>query len=383
MANIKRYEKPDMAAPIGVQIMFNDDLYERCKQVATLMSKARGITPPHLIDCGEACFAVVLKALTWKLDPYSVAASTFQIQGGKIGYEGKLVQAILENSGALEPFELEGFEGGLVQRKYIGDWERVRAKFLMKKSDKGKDYPVPNWPADAEEGLGIIIAAKVKGEVEPRQFTFWMKEAYPRFSTLWAIRPSQQIHYTAVRAFANVVAPGLFMGVPFETDMDEMQSGMINVTPKRGRDEDHGGATRLPSPYEAGRQARQQGLDTDVAPNGLNTEQYRDWMRGWREEDTAMTEAADTDTHEVADDAKPEEPAGEADETQQGLDLEGGPGLTDYELELKDGLDAALDMADIDQVEKAYLNAPSGKIANPEVVEDWIQKKRDLLKRVK
>ena len=57
--------------------------------------------------------------------------------------------------------------------------------------------------------------------------------------------------------------------------------------------------------------------------------------------------------------------------------------MTDYELELKDGLDAALDMADIDQVEKAYLNAPSGKIANPEVVEDWIQKKRDLLKRVK
>ena len=104
----------------GLAIMFNDALYERCKQIAGVMSRAAGFTPEHLIGKTEACFAVVTRAITWKLDPLAVGQSTYSTPGGKIGYEGKLVQAILENSGHLE---------GGVKFEHFGDWARIRGKW--------------------------------------------------------------------------------------------------------------------------------------------------------------------------------------------------------------------------------------------------------------
>jgi hypothetical protein len=75
------------------------------------------------------------------------------------------------------------------------------------------------------------VRGKVKGEMQPREFTMWLRECFPRNSTLWALRPEQQICYTAVRAFANIAAAGLLMGMPFDTDSGE--GAMIDVTPPR------------------------------------------------------------------------------------------------------------------------------------------------------
>lgn len=220
----KTYGLPVSGMAPGLALMFNDALYDRCKAIATVMARAEGITPPHLIGRSEACFAVVTRSITWKLDPFSVAQSTYQTPSGKVGYEGKLVQAILENSGQLE---------GGVKFTLIGDWDKIRGKWIKKSSDRGKEYAVQGWKDEDENGLGIIVSAKVRGEKEPRELTVWLRECFPRNSTLWALRPSQQIMYTAVRAFANVAAPGLFMGVPFSSDLEE--GTMIDVTPSMDR----------------------------------------------------------------------------------------------------------------------------------------------------
>lgn len=193
----------------GLAIFFNDTLYNRCKQVAIHMSKAEGMMPRHLQGKPEACFAVVSRAIVWKLDPFSVAMSTYQTPGGSIGYEGRLIQAILENSGKLE---------GGINYEFRGDWSAVKGRFRLQEGKNGNKYPVPTWGPKEAEGLLVVVSAQVKGETTPRTLDFELAEAFPLNSPLWATAPHRQIRYTAVRAFANQVVPSLLMGVPFDVD---------------------------------------------------------------------------------------------------------------------------------------------------------------------
>lgn len=207
----------------ALAIFLDDRLFQRCKEVANILAGAEGVTPAHLLNKPQACFSVVSMALIWKLSPMMVAQSTFQIPGsGKIGYEGKLCQAILENSGKIE---------GNVKFEYFGNWDAILGKFKKNKNDRGKEYAVRDWTDQDEEGLGIIVTAQVHGEVEPREFRFLLKQAFPRNSTLWATDPKTQLGYTAVRRFGSVAAPGIFMGVPFDRE-DFAGDGMVDITPE-------------------------------------------------------------------------------------------------------------------------------------------------------
>jgi hypothetical protein len=202
----------------GLAVLFNTNLYKRCRQIAMDMSEAEGFMPTHLIRKPEACLAVVTRSITWRLDPWAVAASTYQTPGGKIGYEGKLVQAIIEQSGRLE---------GHVMFQLVGDWKKLEGRFVEKTSPKGNKFHAAAWDAKDEEGLGVTVSCQIIGEASPREETYWLRTFWPRNSTLWALRPSQQIKYAAVRAFGNTVVPTLLMGVPFDDDT------MKDVTPMR------------------------------------------------------------------------------------------------------------------------------------------------------
>jgi hypothetical protein len=208
----------------ALRIMLDEVLFEKAKAMAHYMAGAKGFIPKHLEGNTHACFAVVVRAITWKMDPYAVAAGTYQTPGGQVGYEGKLIQAVVENSGKLDPAY-----GGL-RPEYFGDWSKVQARFTMKTSAKGNQYPAPGWTPADEEGLGVIVTGKIKGEAEPRELRFLLKQAFPRNSTLWATDPETQLWYTAVRRFANVRMPGLLLGLPDEGGPEYGQ--MIDVTPQ-------------------------------------------------------------------------------------------------------------------------------------------------------
>lgn len=202
--------------PIAMAIWFDEPLYQRAKHIASMMSKAEGITPPHLLGKPESCFFVVEKALTWKLSPSAVAMSTFQTPGGKIGFEGKLCQAILENSGHLI---------GNVSYEHFGDWSQVTGKFSVKRGEKsGKEYAHRDWTrTDAlKGGCGVFVIATVRGKggnpATRKKWPFRLEQAFPLNSTLWATDPETQICYAAVRRFGSVVVPGIFMGLPFDRD---------------------------------------------------------------------------------------------------------------------------------------------------------------------
>lgn len=211
----------------ALQILLNDALYVRCKDVAGRMAQAEGVTPKHLVGKPAACFAVVQMALIWKLAPQMVAGATYSTPGGNIGYEGKLCHAIIENSGRID---------GQIKAEYYGPWEKIEGRFRMvtKKNKNNYDVTVPEqlWKPEDEEGVGVRVIAQVKGEVEPREMCFDLKSAHPRNSTIWVTRTKQQLWYTAIRAFGNMAVPGIFMGVPFDGGDGGYGDGMIDVTPQ-------------------------------------------------------------------------------------------------------------------------------------------------------
>jgi hypothetical protein len=139
----------------GLAVLFNDALYNRCIDVAQVMANARGITPPHLIGKTHSCFAVVTNAITWRLNPFHVGQCTYETPGGKVGYEGKLVQAILENSGSIV---------GGIEFEHYGPWEKIEGRFKEAVSGKGNKFFQADWKQEDERGVGVIVRAKVKGE---------------------------------------------------------------------------------------------------------------------------------------------------------------------------------------------------------------------------
>lgn len=221
------------AMPRGLRIFFDPQWREACQAAATSLSKAVGFAPPHLIGKTESCLAVVNLALTWNLSPYMVASSTYQTPGGSVGYEGKLVHAILEASRRLV---------GPIRYAHYGDWSKVQRKFEIKERARNNPndergpikWAVPTYKAADEVGLGVTVTCRLRGEDEDRRLDFDMIQAFPRNSTLWATDPKTQLQYAAVRRLASTVVPSLLMGVPFDGEPDgggDWASNLVDVTP--------------------------------------------------------------------------------------------------------------------------------------------------------
>lgn len=218
-------------APFSLRMLFDDRLAAKVEKVAERMAKAVGFTPSHLIGKTEACMVVVTRAVTWNLDPYQVAMTTYQTPDGKIGYEGALVRAILEASGELK---------GAIRQEWYGDWGRLpRPSFRMveKRRHDGKTYKVPEpaweyWGA-IEHGLGVRVSAILASTGEEMSLEFDLVDAYPRNATTWPTRPKLQILNPAIRAFAKMVRPSLLMGVHFADDQTEEPNEPRDVTPSR------------------------------------------------------------------------------------------------------------------------------------------------------
>lgn len=203
---------PTRNLPLSLRVWFDDAMFNRIKTIAMYLSRATGVTPRHLIGKEEACFSVVIDSINWRLSPYMVARSTFQTPDGKIGYEGKLVGAILEQSGEFEEAP---------RPEYFGDWSRVLGKFeIVRKgqTDGGKSYPQASYTKADEQGLGVIVRGRLRNESTPREFSLELVQCYPRFSTLWATDPKTQIYYTALRRFASAAVPHLMFGIPFDRE---------------------------------------------------------------------------------------------------------------------------------------------------------------------
>lgn len=192
-------------------MMESDKVFDRMLSFAKIMATGRATIPKELQNEGD-CLAITMQAMSWRMNPISVAQKVHFING-KIGYEAQLVAAAITNSNAVkDAFHFEWF----------GPWEKVVGKFAVKTGDKG-EYRVPAWKLADEEGIGIKVWATLKGEDEPRHIDLLLAQARTRNSTMWADDPKQQLAYLAQKKWARLYAPGVILGVYTPDEIEDVR----------------------------------------------------------------------------------------------------------------------------------------------------------------
>lgn len=197
-------------------IMLNVPLLQQAERIADLMAGAKVEVPDHLKGSAPDCYAVVLQAIQWKMNPFVVAQKTHLVSG-KLGYEAQLVNALIVSMAPTKD---------RLNYEWYGPWERVIGNFVEKTSQKGNKYTTPNWSLGDEKGLGIRVWATMKGEEQPRVLDLLLSQAQPRNSTLWATDPKQQLAYLASKRWARLHCPDVILGVytPDEFEQTENSS---------------------------------------------------------------------------------------------------------------------------------------------------------------
>jgi phage recombination protein Bet len=208
-------------------------------------------------------------------------------------------------------------------------------------------------------------------------------------NAMWQQRPRGQLEKCSEAATLRRVFPE---EIGSDYSMEEMEGQVYAGTgpiiehetagPKPSAEE---GKTQPLDAYEIGRLARDSG---DEAPDGMDSADYRKWKEGWNHRDAELSKQEE-ERREKQGEQQATEESNQADEKepqsteQPSLDMGGDDALTDYELEIRDALAAALDSAEVEDIEAKYHKAGAGQVKHPELVEDWINEKRETLKKVK
>jgi hypothetical protein len=145
-----------------------DDAIRLAKAMSTIPE-----LPKHLHDSVGTCLMVVDQAMRWRMSPFAVAQHSFNI-GGKMGYEGKIMAAAVESTGAI-----------------VG----------------GFDY---KW-AGAGDDRTITVSATRAGESEPRTMTIRLGDVKTT-NEMWKKQPDQQLVYSGCRNWARRWTPAALLG---------------------------------------------------------------------------------------------------------------------------------------------------------------------------
>lgn len=206
----------------GISIMDNPALFQQMLAFAEVMAMGTVTVPEHLRKNKGDCLAVAMQAYQWGMLPFVVAQKT-HIVNGKLGYEAQLVIAIINNSGLLE--------GRLSEPEYIGNWDAI----IGKKTSFGSPL---------EEGLGVKLTGKLKGEDKLRSWTVYLNQCETRNSPLWKLKPKLQLYYVCAKEFVRIHAPEVLLGV--YTD-DELKTSDDTLAPISDRPK----VVSLPTPNKS------------------------------------------------------------------------------------------------------------------------------------
>lgn len=133
------------------------------------------------------CFRIVNQAMRWDVDPFAIVDETY-VTAGKLGYQGKVVAAIINTKAPLK--------------------ERLKYSYT---GTKGRD--------DYE----ITVSGTFIGENEPRTVTLSVGEAKTQ-NQMWAKDPKQKLIYSGVVRWARAFASELMLGVLTDDDLERMET---------------------------------------------------------------------------------------------------------------------------------------------------------------
>ena len=180
---------PTATAPRAVSVDFNDpvavyldsDIFGQLQRVAKLMSSA-SLAPAHLRGEGKLgdCFLVAAQAFRWRMDPFAVAQHTY-VLSGKLGYEGKLIAAIVNASGKLQ---------GSLDYRYSG----------------------------AGDQRSVTVSGKLVGDAEPREVVGTVA-GWKTGNEQWKKNTDQMLAYRGAREWARRYMPEAILGIHADDDL--------------------------------------------------------------------------------------------------------------------------------------------------------------------
>lgn len=168
-----------------VSLYMQTSVFEQLQRVAKLMSNS-ALVPAHLRgdDKTPDCFLVAAQAFRWRMDPFAVAQHTY-VLSGKLGYEGKLIAAVINASPRLDQ---------RLNYEYSGSGTARR----------------------------VVVSGRLKGEKTVRtvdgSIAQWATDRNPK----WKDLPDQMLAYRGAREWARRHMPEAVLGVFAEEEIDQM-----------------------------------------------------------------------------------------------------------------------------------------------------------------
>ncbi len=188
--------KPEAVAttkPAPLPVLFDPDdavslymdvaVFAQLQRVARLMSSA-GLVPTHLRgeDHLSDCALVAAQAFRWRMDPFAIAQHTF-VLSGKLGYEGKLVAAVVNSN-------------------------RRMARAL--------DYA---YSGEGQERK-VIVSGRLRGEDKDRTVEGKAKD-WATTNEQWKKNQDQMLSYRGAREWARRHMPEALLGVSSDDEVRE------------------------------------------------------------------------------------------------------------------------------------------------------------------
>lgn len=226
-------ETHQIQAMQATDVMMNDQSMTRLMKMAEVMATSKVTVPKHLQGSTGDCFAVVMQAAQWGMNPFSVAQKTHLVNG-TLGYEAQLVNAVITTRAPIT---------GRLQFEFFGDWSKVNGK-----EDKSSERGVKVW-------------ATFKGEEDPRILEIGMHQVGSvRNSPMWQNDPRQQLAYLAIKRWSRLYCPDVILGV--YTPDELVERAEMDVTPApQPTTKPNSGAASLKERMVADKKAKGQVID--------------------------------------------------------------------------------------------------------------------------
>lgn len=205
----------------AVALYMNTTVFAQLQRVGKMMA-ASSLVPDYLKQKEADCALVAAQAFRWRMDPFAVAAHSFAYKG-KLGYEGKLIAALVNTSPKID---------GNLDYIYTGE--------------KGSPK------------RGVRVVGRLKGTHKDREVEGSLEE-WKTDNDNWKKDPDQMLAYRGAREWARRHMPEVLLGVQADEEVAE------TITLNRTGTDTFGGVASVEKPASAGLDALTEQLKQKTA----------------------------------------------------------------------------------------------------------------------
>lgn len=197
--------------------------FEHLQRISRIMGAA-AFLPAHLKgkspeETAANCFRVVNQAMRWNMDPFAVCDETYCVSG-KLGYQGKLVAAVINaRAGLAAPLGVV-FSDGKAQ-------DLAAVVYGSTTTIPPEAFDLLKGYAETESSDTLIDLAKVGVLV----IRLTIKQAITQ-NKMWATDPQQKLFYSAAVKWARRHRPEIMLGVLTDDDIEKIKEDTEQPKPQ-------------------------------------------------------------------------------------------------------------------------------------------------------